>query len=123
MGPLPRPATPVPLDVASRRRAPRRRLHPPQTRLPHRRPEQTRPRLALLLSRRERAERGCRHKRPAILCLHQTTPNGKDSPVGLADRPTLHYALELAKRGYVTLSPDYPSFGEYQATTSTPTTT
>jgi dienelactone hydrolase len=51
-------------------------------------------------------------KRPAVLCLHQTTPKGKDSPVGLADRPTLHYAKELAKRGYVTLSPDYPSFGD-----------
>jgi dienelactone hydrolase len=25
----------------------------------------------------------------------------------------LHYALELARRGYVTLSPDYPSFGEH----------
>ena len=50
---------------------------------------------------------------PAMLCLHQTTPNGKYSPAGLADRPTMHYALELAQRGYVTLSPDYPSFGEY----------
>lgn len=52
-------------------------------------------------------------RRPAVLCLHQTTPRGKDSPVGLSDRPTLHYARELALRGYVTLSPDYPSFGEY----------
>lgn len=50
---------------------------------------------------------------PAVLCLHQTTPAGKDSPVGLAGRPTLHYAIELARRGYVTLSPDYPSFGEH----------
>ena len=25
----------------------------------------------------------------------------------------MHYALELAQRGYITLSPDYPSFGEY----------
>ena len=25
----------------------------------------------------------------------------------------MHYALEFAKRGYVTLSPDYPSFGEH----------
>jgi dienelactone hydrolase len=49
-----------------------------------------------------------------MLCLHQTTPSGKDSPVGLSDRPTLHYALELAKRGYVTLTPDYPSLGEYK---------
>jgi predicted dienelactone hydrolase len=51
-------------------------------------------------------------KHPAVLCLHQTTPAGKDSPIGIAGRPTLHYAKELAQRGYVTLSPDYPSFGE-----------
>lgn len=50
--------------------------------------------------------------RPAVLCLHQTGPNGKDSVVGLTDRPTMHYAKELAQRGYVTISPDYPSFGE-----------
>jgi dienelactone hydrolase len=51
-------------------------------------------------------------KHPAVLCLHQTTPAGKDSPVGLTDRATLQYAKELTKRGYVTISPDYPSFGE-----------
>jgi dipeptidyl aminopeptidase/acylaminoacyl peptidase len=48
------------------------------------------------------------------LCLHQTTPSGKDSPVGLSDRPSLHYALELAKLGFVTLAPDYPSLGDYE---------
>lgn len=53
-------------------------------------------------------------KHPAMLCLHQTVPQGKDSPAGLADRPTLHYARELAERGYVTLAPDYPSLGEYE---------
>jgi pimeloyl-ACP methyl ester carboxylesterase len=52
------------------------------------------------------------HGLPAILCLHQTVPEGKDSPAGLADRKTMHYALELARRGYVTLAPDYPSLGE-----------
>ena len=51
-------------------------------------------------------------KAPAILCLHQTTKIGKGSPAGLGDRPTLFYALELAKRGYVTLAPDYPYFGD-----------
>jgi dienelactone hydrolase len=51
---------------------------------------------------------------PAVLCLHQTTPGGKDATVGLSDRPSMHYALELARRGYVTLSPDYPSLGEYE---------
>jgi predicted dienelactone hydrolase len=49
-----------------------------------------------------------------MLCLHQTVPQGKDSPAGLADRPTLHYARELAERGYVTLAPDYPSLGEHE---------
>jgi dienelactone hydrolase len=53
-------------------------------------------------------------KRPAVLCLHQTIPAGKDEPVGLAGSPDLAYAHELAERGYVTLAPDYPSFGEYR---------
>jgi len=50
---------------------------------------------------------------PAVLCLHQTTKVGKEEPAGIAGLPHLHYALELAQRGYVTLAPDYPSFGEY----------
>jgi dienelactone hydrolase len=51
---------------------------------------------------------------PAMLCLHQTNRRGKDSPAGLFDKPSQHYAHELAQRGYVCLAPDYPSFGEYQ---------
>ncbi len=51
---------------------------------------------------------------PGILALHQTTPTGKGQPAGLADSENLHYALELAKRGYVVLAPDYPSFGDYR---------
>jgi pimeloyl-ACP methyl ester carboxylesterase len=53
-------------------------------------------------------------KRPAVLCLHQTVAIGKDEPVGLGGNPDLRYALELARRGYVTLAPDYPNFGEYK---------
>jgi dienelactone hydrolase len=53
-------------------------------------------------------------KVPAILCLHQTTKIGKAEPVGLGPKANLHYALHLAQRGYVTLAPDYPSFGDYQ---------
>ena len=53
-------------------------------------------------------------KVPGILCLHQTTGPGKMEPAGLVGNPHLHYALELARRGYITLSPDYPSFGEYE---------
>ena len=52
-------------------------------------------------------------KAPAMLCLHQTTKIGKDEPAGLGGLPSLHYAHELAGRGYVCLVPDYPSFGEY----------
>lgn len=52
-------------------------------------------------------------KTPAMLCLHQTTSGGKNEPSGLDGDPRLHYALELAQRGYVTLAPDYPSFGEH----------
>lgn len=53
-------------------------------------------------------------KHPAILCLHQTTGIGKGEPAGLGGNPNLHYALHLAQRGYVTLAPDYPSFGDYK---------
>jgi dienelactone hydrolase len=53
-------------------------------------------------------------KRPAMLCLHQTVAIGKGQPVGLDKEANKHYALELAKRGYVCLVPDYPSFGDYK---------
>ena len=53
-------------------------------------------------------------KVPGILCLHETTPVGMASPAGLGGRPNRHYALELAERGFVTLAPDYPNFGDYQ---------
>lgn len=51
---------------------------------------------------------------PAILCLHQTTSQGKGEPSGVGGSADLQYALELARRGYVTLAPDYPSFGDYK---------
>lgn len=50
---------------------------------------------------------------PAMLCLHQTTGIGKGEPAGLGGLPNLHYAHELAERGFVCLVPDYPSFGDY----------
>ncbi len=52
---------------------------------------------------------------PAVLCLHQTNGSiGKDEPVGLHGNSELQYALELSQQGFATLSPDYPSFGEYE---------
>ncbi len=57
--------------------------------------------------------KGGKKRKPAVLCLHQTTGIGKGEPAGLGGLPNLHYARELAERGYVTLAPDYPNFGEY----------
>jgi acetyl esterase/lipase len=51
---------------------------------------------------------------PAMLCLHQTTAIGKAESAGLGGKANLHYARELAERGYVTLAPDYPNFGDYK---------
>ena len=48
----------------------------------------------------------------AVLCLHPTYVHGKKMVVGLGDKPNRNYAEELAERGYVTLAPDYPGFGE-----------
>jgi dienelactone hydrolase len=53
-------------------------------------------------------------KLPAILCLHQTTKVGIDETAGIRGNPDLKYALELAERGYITLAPEYPSFGEHK---------
>ncbi|MFO0883409.1 MAG: prolyl oligopeptidase family serine peptidase [Pirellulales bacterium] len=50
---------------------------------------------------------------PCFVCT-QTNNVGKDEPAGLGGKESLHYALELAKEGFVTLAPDYPSFGEYK---------
>jgi len=54
-------------------------------------------------------------KKPAaaMLCLHQTTALGKQEPAGMGLK-NLAYAAELAERGFVTLAPDYPGFGDYK---------
>ncbi|MCS7224125.1 MAG: prolyl oligopeptidase family serine peptidase [Armatimonadetes bacterium] len=74
----------------------------------------------------EKVFRNSDHRLPAMLCLHQTVQIGKDEPVGLGGNPNLHYAKELAERGYVALAPDYcvgggipevnikEGFGEYR---------
>lgn len=54
-------------------------------------------------------------KVPAILCLHGTDNKiGHGTVVGLGERPNRAYAMELAKRGYVTLAPNYPLLAKYQ---------
>jgi dienelactone hydrolase len=107
MGPLPDKTIKVPLDVR----------YESEEKLP----THIRKRLTFAVGKDDRVPaylllpREHKGKRPAVLCLHQT--NGKigcRSPVGLGGRPTLYYALHLVERGYVTLSPDYPSFGAYE---------
>jgi acetyl esterase/lipase len=56
-------------------------------------------------------------KRPAMLALHQTGDSewGKEINDGYSTRAcdkNMGYARELARRGYVVISPDYPSYGE-----------
>jgi len=59
-------------------------------------------------------------RRAAILCHHQHGGEfqvGKDGPAGLGSDPNQHYALELARRGYVTMVFDALCFNERQDTT------
>ena len=52
-------------------------------------------------------------KTAAVHGLHQTTPIGKQEPVGMGKK-NLAYAAELAERGMVAIVPDYPNFGDYK---------
>jgi len=109
MGPLPRPAAPVPLDVKTLNET---RLGPiVRRKIAYHTDSPTRRVSAYLFLPLKPAG-----KVPAILCLHQTVSIGKDEPAGLGANVDLQYALQLARRGYVTLAPDYPSFGEYAET-------
>ena len=120
MGPVPSPLRRVPLALEVRDEV---RLDPPLVARPlvrrkivfHSDAHHGIP-AYLFLPVNEQAEasgQGSSLTRPAVLCLQQTTNVGKDEPAGLRGDATLKYALELAERGFVTLAPDYPSFGEY----------
>lgn len=107
MGPLPEPSRRVPLDVETiseqvTEKYVRRKIRftpEPGDRVP-----------AWLMIPRNIPDG---NKVAAMLCLHQTNNVGKDEPAGLGGLSNLHYAHELAERGFVCLAPDYPSFGEY----------
>ncbi len=49
---------------------------------------------------------------PAVVAAHQTEADGKDSVVGLAGPPYVHYGHDLAQRGFVVLAPDSITAGE-----------
>jgi len=106
MGPLPGPEMRVPLDVKVEeevrvgdlvRRKITYRTHPRQ-----------RVAAYLFLPPLEPGK-----KAPAMLCLHPTGELGKGIAAAIGGKPHRQYALELAQRGYVTLAPDYPTFGDY----------
>ena len=108
MGPIPAATQRVPLDVETvseeaTEKYVRRKVKftpEPGDRVP-----------AWLLIPREIPPQG--QRAAAMLCLHQTNNIGKDEPAGLGALRHLHYAHELAERGFVCIVPDYPSFGEY----------
>ncbi|MBX3443145.1 MAG: prolyl oligopeptidase family serine peptidase [Planctomyces sp.] len=109
MGPLPRPTTPVPLDMNVVEAQPILDGRVERRKVVYHTDSADRWTPAYLFVPTRIAE-----PRAAVLCLHQTIPIGKAEPAGLGGNPNLHYALHLAERGYVTLAPDYPSFGEYE---------
>ncbi|GAC1357696.1 MAG: alpha/beta fold hydrolase [Ktedonobacteraceae bacterium] len=56
---------------------------------------------------------------PAVICIHQHNGEyqmGKSEPAGLMGNSDTFYALELCRRGYITLVPDQEGFEERQAT-------
>lgn len=58
--------------------------------------------------------KGIRGKVPAAICPHPTSDIGKCKPAGVGGEVSRQYALQLARRGYVTLAPDYVRFHEYK---------
>ena len=55
----------------------------------------------------------CDTPAPAVLALHPTSSHGKGAVMGTAEPYYRNYAVELVRRGYVVLAPDYPGFGDY----------
>jgi pimeloyl-ACP methyl ester carboxylesterase len=113
MGALPEPRTRVPLDVQMAEEV--KEKHHLRRKLTFAVDKKDRVPAYLLIPLERQG------KLPAVLCLHQTNGSlGKGSPAGLGGSPDLHYAIHLVERGYVTLAPDYPSFGEYACDFSNP---
>jgi predicted dienelactone hydrolase len=106
MGPLPDPGRRVPLDVKVIE----------EIKLPL----YTRRKLTFVAEKGDRVpaylllpnRRG--GKLPAVLCLHQTGIGKAELVLAGHGDENMRYAVHLAEHGYVTLAPDYPSFGEYR---------
>ena len=65
--------------------------------------------LAVIILPPDLSERG---QAPAVLTIHGSNARGKFSMMSPEKSPNRVYALELARRGFVTLSPDQFGFGE-----------
>jgi dienelactone hydrolase len=61
----------------------------------------------LLLPPEEKRRNGA-----AVVCLHGTSPEGKEGQIGRGSKPGRDYARFLAGRGYITLAPDHICAGE-----------
>ena len=107
MGPLPRRANLPPLDVRITERTPGDGF----TRLTLTFAAEEGDRVPAFLFLPDGATTGARCA--AILALHPTSPLGKRVISSEGEKPNRAYALELARRGYIVLAPDYPSFGDY----------
>ncbi|MEX1229885.1 MAG: prolyl oligopeptidase family serine peptidase [Planctomycetaceae bacterium] len=110
MGPLPQPEKPVPLDVEVLEEVGVGSLVRQKISYHTDSPDRRVSAYLFYPSKEALKQTGI----PAMLCLHQTIQIGKEEPAGMGGNPNLHYALHLAERGYITLAPDYPSFGEYE---------
>lgn len=53
-----------------------------------------------------------RKRGAAVLCLHGTSPEGKDTQIGIGAKPGRDYGRYLARQGFVTFSPDHLAAGE-----------
>ena len=53
-----------------------------------------------------------RDELPAILCCHESVPQGKDEPAGIDGDHLLSLAQRYAEKGYITLAPDCITAGD-----------
>lgn len=53
-----------------------------------------------------------RLKGAAVLCLHGTAPEAKDTQIGLGNKRNRDFGRVLARHGFITLSPDHVCAGE-----------
>lgn len=63
----------------------------------------------LLIPHSDRLKKGA-----AVLCLHGTSPEAKDTQIGAGANPGRDYGRFLANHGFITLAPDHLCAGERQ---------